>query len=156
MRSGPPPKPPTIRARTGTRATTTPTRTAATRTRTGTDGPLGTQPALHARALFFRTLTERAPVPTLAARLSPAPGSCPPVHMADLVFFYGTLMTGFDRRRRVGIDTKLRYQGRGWINAALVDLCRYQAAVPANDGRVWGEVFELLEPSTVLPALDEV
>ena len=76
--------------------------------------------------------------------------------MADLVFFYGTLMTGFDRRRRVGIDAKLRYQGRGWINAALFDLGLYPAAVPAEDGRVWGEVFELLEPSTVLTALDEV
>ena len=76
--------------------------------------------------------------------------------MADLVFFYGTLMTGFDRRRRVGIDAKLRYQGRGWINAALFDLGLYPAAVPADDGRVWGEVFELLEPSTVLTALDEV
>ncbi len=57
--------------------------------------------------------------------------------MADLVLFYGTLMTGFDRRRRVGIDAKLRYQGRGWISAALFDLGLYPAAVPADDGRVW-------------------
>jgi gamma-glutamylcyclotransferase (GGCT)/AIG2-like uncharacterized protein YtfP len=75
--------------------------------------------------------------------------------MADLVFFYGTLMTGFDRRRRLGIDAKLRYRGRGWMTAALFDLGLYPAAVPAADGRVWGEVFELLEPEAVLPALDE-
>jgi hypothetical protein len=35
--------------------------------------------------------------------------------VADLVFFYGTLMAGFDRRRRAGIDDKLRYIGRGSI-----------------------------------------
>jgi gamma-glutamylcyclotransferase (GGCT)/AIG2-like uncharacterized protein YtfP len=76
--------------------------------------------------------------------------------MADLVFFYGTLMTGFDRRRRLGIDDKLRYRGRGWISAALFDLGLYPAAVPASDTRVWGEVFELLEPEAVLQALDDV
>jgi gamma-glutamylcyclotransferase (GGCT)/AIG2-like uncharacterized protein YtfP len=76
--------------------------------------------------------------------------------MSDLVFFYGTLMTGFERRRRLGIDPKMRYRGRGWIQAALFDLGLYPAAVPAGEGRVWGEVFELLEPETVLPALDEI
>ena len=75
--------------------------------------------------------------------------------MADLVFFYGTLMTGFDRRRRLGIDARLHYRGRGWITGALFDLGLYPAAVPAPDGRVWGEVFELLEPEPVLAALDQ-
>jgi gamma-glutamylcyclotransferase (GGCT)/AIG2-like uncharacterized protein YtfP len=76
--------------------------------------------------------------------------------MADLVFFYGTLMTGFDRRRRIGIDEKMRYRGRGWIAAALFDLGLYPAAVPASDGRAWGEVFEMLEADAVLGALDEI
>jgi gamma-glutamylcyclotransferase (GGCT)/AIG2-like uncharacterized protein YtfP len=76
--------------------------------------------------------------------------------MAELVFFYGTLMTGFDRRRRIGIDPKMRYRGRGWIEAALFDLGLYPAAIPAGDGRVWGEVFELLDGPGVLGALDEI
>jgi len=76
--------------------------------------------------------------------------------MADLVFFYGTLMTGFDRRRRIGIDPKMRYRGRGWIAAALFDLGLYPAAIPAADGRVWGEVFELLDGPAVVQALDEI
>ena len=43
--------------------------------------------------------------------------------MTDRVFFYGTLMTGFDRRERAGIDErKLAYLGRGFIRAALFDL----------------------------------
>jgi gamma-glutamylcyclotransferase (GGCT)/AIG2-like uncharacterized protein YtfP len=76
--------------------------------------------------------------------------------MSDLVFFYGTLMTGFDRRRRIGIDPKLRFRARGWVEAALFDLGIYPAAVPAENGRVWGEVFELLNRDDVLTALDDI
>ncbi len=76
--------------------------------------------------------------------------------MADLGFFYGTLMTGFDRRDRLGMDAKLTFRGRGWIRAALFDLGLYPAAVPAEDGRVWGEVFALADASAVLRALDEI
>jgi gamma-glutamylcyclotransferase (GGCT)/AIG2-like uncharacterized protein YtfP len=73
-----------------------------------------------------------------------------------LVFFYGTLMAGFDRRRRAGIDSKLTYVGRGAIRAALFDLGLYPAAVPAPDGHVWGEVYEMADPGTVLAALDDI
>jgi gamma-glutamylcyclotransferase (GGCT)/AIG2-like uncharacterized protein YtfP len=76
--------------------------------------------------------------------------------VADLVFFYGTLMTGFDRRRRAGIDSKLKYIGRGSIQAALFDLGIYPAAVPAPEGVVWGEVCEMTEPQAVLAGLDEI
>ena len=76
--------------------------------------------------------------------------------MADFVFFYGTLMAGFDRRRRAGIDTKLTYRGRGSIRAALFDLGIYPAAVPAPEGMVWGELYEMAEPDRVLVALDDI
>jgi gamma-glutamylcyclotransferase (GGCT)/AIG2-like uncharacterized protein YtfP len=76
--------------------------------------------------------------------------------LAELAFFYGTLMTGFDRRTRVGIESKLKYVGRGWIQAALFDLGIYPAAVPTAGGRVWGEVCEMLDPAFVLAALDEI
>ena len=76
--------------------------------------------------------------------------------MADLVFFYGTLMTGFDWRRQMGIDPRMKYRTRGWVQAALFDLGIYPAAVPADSGRVWGELFDMLDPEGVLRALDEM
>src|SRR5699024_9685703 len=78
--------------------------------------------------------------------------------VSDLIFFYGTLMTGFDRRRRIGVDSKLRYLGRGEIRAALFDLGIYPAAIPALDDSVWGEVY-VVSPEDAPPvfaALDEI
>lgn len=76
--------------------------------------------------------------------------------MTQLVFFYGTLMAGFDRRHRAGIDSMLAFVGRGSILAALFDLGIYPAAVPAPEGRVWGEVYRMADPARVLEALDDI
>ena len=76
--------------------------------------------------------------------------------MGEFVFFYGTLMAGFDRRRRAGIDDRLRYMGRGSIQGALFDLGLYPAAVPAPDGFIRGEVYEMTDPTPVLAALDDI
>ena len=76
--------------------------------------------------------------------------------MIDLVFFYGTLMSGFDRVGRSKLDRALKPMGRGCINAALFDLGIYPAAVPANEGHVWGEVHQMLHPDDVLATLDEI
>jgi gamma-glutamylcyclotransferase (GGCT)/AIG2-like uncharacterized protein YtfP len=76
--------------------------------------------------------------------------------MVERVFFYGTLRTGFNRTTRAGIDDLLKFSGRGWIHGKLFDLGIYPAAVPATDARVWGEVFEISDPSKVLPALDRI
>ncbi len=76
--------------------------------------------------------------------------------MAELVFFYGTLMTPFDRPGRRRIEQFLTYAGRGTIAGALFDLGIYPAAIPASDGRVWGEVYEMTHPDAVLQSLDEI
>jgi gamma-glutamylcyclotransferase (GGCT)/AIG2-like uncharacterized protein YtfP len=76
--------------------------------------------------------------------------------MTDLVFFYGTLMTGFQRPGRARLDRVLTPVGRAWINAALFDLGIYPAAVPASDSRVWGEVHQMLDTDSVLSTLDEI
>jgi gamma-glutamylcyclotransferase (GGCT)/AIG2-like uncharacterized protein YtfP len=76
--------------------------------------------------------------------------------MTDLVFFYGTLMTGFKRAGRSRIDSKLTPVGRGWMAATLFDLGIYPAAIPASDSRVWGEAHRMLDHDAVLAALDEI
>lgn len=76
--------------------------------------------------------------------------------MAELVFFYGTLMTPFKRPGRQLVDRHLTFVGRGSIAGSLFDLGLYPAAVPASEGRVLGEVFEMTEPDAVLPVLDEI
>jgi len=76
--------------------------------------------------------------------------------MSEFGFFYGTLMTGFARRRRLGMDSRMVFKGRGWIQGALFDLGLYPAAVPSEVDRIRGEVFELSDPESVLAALDEI
>ena len=76
--------------------------------------------------------------------------------MADFVFFYGTLMTPFNRPGRQRIDQHLSYVGRGRISAALFDLGIYPAAVPVSGERVHGELYEMRHPTIVLRALDEL
>ena len=76
--------------------------------------------------------------------------------MTNLVFFYGTLMTPFNRAGRLRVDQHLIYTGRGTIAGALFDVGIYPAAVPASDARVWGEVYRMDHPTIVLQALDEL
>ena len=66
-------------------------------------------------------------------------------------------MTPFNRPGRQRVNSKLRFSGRGTINAALFDLGIYPAAVPTADGgRVWGEMYETSDPASVLATLDEI
>jgi gamma-glutamylcyclotransferase (GGCT)/AIG2-like uncharacterized protein YtfP len=76
--------------------------------------------------------------------------------LIELVFFYGTLMTGFKREGRARLDAMLAPQGRAWIHAALFDLGIYPAAIPAGDSKVWGEVHRMLDSEAVLTTLDEI
>lgn len=76
--------------------------------------------------------------------------------MTELVFFYGTLMSGFKRPGRARLDHALRPVGRAWIYAALFDLGIYPAAIPAHDSRVFGEVHRMLDADAVLTTLDEI
>ena len=75
--------------------------------------------------------------------------------MTDLVFFYGTLMSGFKRQGRQRLDAKLTPVGRGSIHAALFDVGLYPAAIPASDALVQGELHRMSDES-VLRDLDEI
>ena len=77
--------------------------------------------------------------------------------MSEHVFFYGTLMTPFNRPGRTRVSADMAFKGRGSIHAALYDLGIYPAAIPTDDGsRVRGEVYELSNAATVLATLDEI
>ncbi len=77
--------------------------------------------------------------------------------VGDHVFFYGTLMSPFNRPGRQRISSKLSFNGRGCIQAALFDLGIYPAAIPADDNsQVWGELYEMTDSQAVLAALDEI
>ena len=76
--------------------------------------------------------------------------------VSESMFFYGTLRTGFDRRHRAGVDARLTYVGQGSIQGALYDIGIYPAAVPASEGRVRGEVYEMKDSDAVFEVLDEL
>jgi gamma-glutamylcyclotransferase (GGCT)/AIG2-like uncharacterized protein YtfP len=76
--------------------------------------------------------------------------------VTDLVFFYGTLMSGFKRRGRDRIDAKLTPVGRGWIHASLFDLGLYPGAIPASDTKVLGELHRMVDSDAVLLELDAI
>jgi gamma-glutamylcyclotransferase (GGCT)/AIG2-like uncharacterized protein YtfP len=77
--------------------------------------------------------------------------------VSDHVFFYGTLMTPFNRPGRQRVDSKMTFIGRGRIRAALYDLGIYPAAVPAaDDSQVWGELYQMHDPAAVLGVLDDI
>ena len=75
--------------------------------------------------------------------------------MTDLVFFYGTLMSGFKRAGRERLDAKLTPVGRGSIHAALFDVGLYPAAIPASDAFVQGELHRMSDAG-VLRELDAI
>jgi len=75
--------------------------------------------------------------------------------VTDLVFFYGTLMSGFKRPGRQRLDAKLTPVGRGSIHAALFDVGLYPAAIPASDASVQGELHRMSDES-VLRELDDI
>ena len=74
--------------------------------------------------------------------------------MSDLVFFYGTLMSGFRRRRRIG--ARLFPLGRGFIHAVLFDLGPYPGAIPGSDARVWGELHQMADADAALHEFDRI
>ena len=76
--------------------------------------------------------------------------------VTDLVFFYGTLMSGFKRPGRSRVDPKLTPEGRGSIRAVLFDVGIYPAAIPALESRVRGEIYRMFDSAGVLEVLDEI
>jgi gamma-glutamylcyclotransferase (GGCT)/AIG2-like uncharacterized protein YtfP len=77
--------------------------------------------------------------------------------VSEHVFFYGTLMTPFNRPGRARVSSDLVFKGHGTIRAALYDVGIYPAAIPTEDGGcVHGEIYELRDAASALATLDEI
>lgn len=63
----------------------------------------------------------------------------------DLLFAYGTLMSGFPLHRL--LEGRTRYVGRGQVPGRLLDLGAYPAAVSRASGTVHGEVYRVTDPA---------
>jgi len=62
-------------------------------------------------------------------------------HTGDLIFVYGTLMSGFRLHRLLA--KRSEHVGNGTVAARLLDLGSYPAAVRDAHGTVAGEVYRL-------------
>ena len=76
--------------------------------------------------------------------------------MTDLVFFYGTLMSGFKREGRTRVELALESVGRGSIQAVLFDIGIYPPPFRPRTVASTAKSIACLTPSTVLQALDEI
>src|SRR5689334_15746427 len=76
--------------------------------------------------------------------------------MTDLVFFYGTLMSGFKRPGRDPLDFLLDPVGRGWIRDAPFELGVDPAAGREEDSAVRGDVHRTIDPAGVMREFDEI
>ena len=87
-----------------------------------------------------------------AKRPSPTAAGAPLQGPAtDRLFVYGTLMRGFPLHNALADAT--RFVGVAWIHGRLVDLGSYPGAVPDAEGRVHGELYQVMRPE-VWRALD--
>lgn len=68
----------------------------------------------------------------------------PGAERAELVAFYGTLMSGFEWQERLGVGAQLRLVGPCRIPGVLFDLGEWPTLVE-REGVVEGELFEVLD-----------
>jgi len=72
----------------------------------------------------------------------------------EFLFVYGTLMRGFTLHPL--LEGRAEYRGAGTVQARLLDLGSYPAAVRDPDAQVTGEVYRVSEPGfwTVLDSAE--
>lgn len=61
--------------------------------------------------------------------------------MSDLLFVYGTLCRGFDRKEYRIFSRHARYISLGYVSGSLYDLGDYSGMTVGAQGRVYGEVY---------------
>lgn len=75
----------------------------------------------------------------------------------QFLFVYGTLMQGFQNPFALKLGQFSSFVGPGTFPGKLYRVSWYPGAVylPDNSGTVFGEIYRLTDPETLLPMLDE-
>jgi gamma-glutamylcyclotransferase (GGCT)/AIG2-like uncharacterized protein YtfP len=75
--------------------------------------------------------------------------------MKQFLFTYGTLLPGLAPPAVAPIVSRLRPVGKGYVRGILYDLGSYPGVIlNKNEGKVWGQVYELPEDEDILRQLD--
>lgn len=74
---------------------------------------------------------------------------------SEFLFVYGTLRKNF-RLHHYLDRPDVHLICTGTIAGVLYDLGEYPGALPAEDSRVYGELYELKNPDVILPELDRI
>lgn len=74
----------------------------------------------------------------------------------DHIFVYGTLQQGFSNQFSELLCSSSEFIGQGQVPGLLYDLGSYPGLVKSDKGSiVYGELYQCLELSKILPILDE-
>ncbi|HUV99511.1 MAG TPA: gamma-glutamylcyclotransferase family protein [Gallionella sp.] len=75
----------------------------------------------------------------------------------NYLFVYGTLRRDGDNDMYKLLARHARFLCDGWFNGKLYNVTYYPCAVPSDipEDKVYGEVYELLEPEYILQKLDD-
>lgn len=78
------------------------------------------------------------------------------MHKSEYLFVYGTLMSVFNNPVAIFLRENALLKGKAHFNGLLFDLGNYPAAVyaPKTINKVFGEIYELKDPSKVFATLD--
>ena len=72
------------------------------------------------------------------------------------VFVYGSLRKGFQHPAYAYISGYFSFVAEGTVHGALYDMGNFPAALPAQDGKIIGELYRIKEPAEMSWALAQL
>lgn len=72
------------------------------------------------------------------------------------VFVYGSLRKGFQHPAYAYISGYFSFVAEGTVHGALYDMGNFPAALPAQDGKIVGELYRIKEPAEMSWALAQL
>lgn len=80
-----------------------------------------------------------------------------PEPIKEYLFVYGTLRRDSNNDMYRLLARHARFLSDGWFNGKLYNVTYYPCAIPSEipEDKVYGEIYELLDPEYILPSLDD-